>query len=290
MSYFYDIADPRTQPRVLYIDIDVHHGDGVQHAFYQSDRVMTVSFHKYTWWFFPGQGIGAIDHTGVDQGKHFCLNVPLKDGIDDESYISLFKSIMEPTINTFRPTSIVLQCGADSLGLDRLGSFNLSIAAHGECVRYIKSFNLPVLVLGGGGYRISSVARCWTYETGIMTGVVLPEELPQNKYYEFYGPDYSLHPPLMSEIPNENSRTQLERIRRVACEQIRWMQGAPSVQMQEIPPDLMGFMEDEERTVEEKREEEMGAEGSEIRRDSKLKDGDLLEAERVRAGKTCFMF
>jgi hypothetical protein len=60
--------------------------------------------------------------------------------------------------------------------------------------------------------------------------------------------------------------------------------------MQEIPPDLMGFMEDEERTVEEKREEEMGAEGSEIRRDSKLKDGDLLEAERVRAGKTCFMF
>lgn len=147
----------RVHPRVLYIDIDIHHGDGVQEAFYQSNRVLTVSFHKYAGDFFPGTG--AVDEIGNGLGKYFSLNVPLQDGIDDESYLALFKAVMEPTITTFRPSSIVLQCGADSLGCDRLGAFNLSIAAHGECVRFIKSFDLPMLVVGGGGYTIRWVLR-----------------------------------------------------------------------------------------------------------------------------------
>jgi len=142
----------RHHPRVLYIDIDIHHGDGVQEAFYQSNRVLTVSFHKYAGDFFPGTG--AVDEIGNGLGKYFSLNVPLQDGIDDESYLSLFKAVMEPTIATFRPSAIVLQCGADSLGCDRLGAFNLSVAAHGECVRFIKSFDLPMIVVGGGGYTI----------------------------------------------------------------------------------------------------------------------------------------
>jgi histone deacetylase HOS2 len=145
-------------PRVLYIDIDIHHGDGVQEAFYLSNRVLTVSFHKFHGDFFPGTG--AVDEIGNGLGKYFSLNVPLQDGIDDESYISLFKAVMEPTITTFRPSSIVLQCGADSRGADRLGAFNLSIAAHGECVRFIKSFGLPLMVLGGGGYTIRCVSCC----------------------------------------------------------------------------------------------------------------------------------
>ncbi|GMF99632.1 unnamed protein product [[Candida] boidinii] len=74
----------RVHPRILYIDIDLHHGDGVQEAFYLTDRVMTVSFHKYNGEFFPGTG--NYDETGVGKGKHFALNVPLQDGIDDESY------------------------------------------------------------------------------------------------------------------------------------------------------------------------------------------------------------
>lgn len=254
----------------------------MQEAFYLSNRVLTVSFHKYSADFFPGTG--NLSEVGSDLGKYFSLNVPLQDGIDDESYISLFKAVMEPTINTFRPSSIVLQCGADSLGCDRLGTFNLSIAAHGECVRYIKSFKLPLLVLGGGGYRQSSVARCWAYETGVLTGVTLPDELPQNSYYEFFGPDYSLHPPLTGYIQNLNTRQSLERIRMVICEKLRYMNGAPSVQMQEIPPDLLGFLDSEERN-EDEADEEHGADGAERRDDGRQRTDELMEEEIIRLGK-----
>ncbi|GFZ42858.1 histone deacetylase [Saitozyma sp. JCM 24511] len=273
----------RYHPRVLYIDIDIHHGDGVQEAFYLSNRVLTVSFHKYAADFFPGTG--NLSEIGSDLGKYFSLNVPLQDGIDDESYISLFKAIMEPTITTFRPSSIVLQCGADSLGCDRLGTFNLSIAAHGECVRFIKSFGLPLLVLGGGGYRQSSVARCWTYETGVLAGVALPDELPSNNYYEFFAPDYHLHPPLTGQIQNLNTRQSLERIRVTIREKLRYLNGAPSVQMQEIPPDLGGWLADEVRTREEKDEEEEGAEGSENKDPEMGGRGEYFDLEEMTGGR-----
>ncbi|BEJ11308.1 hypothetical protein CspHIS471_0107300 [Cutaneotrichosporon sp. HIS471] len=267
----------RRHSRVLYIDIDIHHGDGVQEAFYLSNRVLTVSFHKYAADFFPGTG--NLSEIGANLGKHFALNVPLHDGIDDESYISLFKAVMEPTITTFRPDSIVLQCGADSLGCDRLGTFNLSIAAHGECVRFIKTFGLPLIALGGGGYRQSSVARCWAYETGVLTGTELPVELPPNNYLEFFGPDYSLHPRLSGSIQNMNSRQYLERIRVSIREKLRYINGAPSVQMQEIPPDLQGLLESEDRKKEERDEEANNGMAGEDRSDGVQKRNEFFDTE-----------
>jgi histone deacetylase 1/2 len=76
--------------RVLYIDIDVHHGDGVEEAFYCTNRVMTVSFHRYGD-FFPGTG--DIKDTGYGEGQYYSLNVPLNSGIDDDSYYHLFKNV-----------------------------------------------------------------------------------------------------------------------------------------------------------------------------------------------------
>ena len=251
----------RVHPRVLYIDIDIHHGDGVQEAFYNSNRVLTVSFHKYAENFFPGTG--HMDELGDQLGKYFSLNVPLQDGIDNESYVSLFKAVMEPVIHTFRPSSIVLQCGADSLGCDRLGCFNLSVAAHGECVRFIKSFNLPLLVLGGGGYTIKNVARCWTYETAVLVGAQseITNALPQTRFDAFFAPDYKLHPPLTGKVENLNTRRALERIRVGILERLRFMHGAPSVAMDEIPPDLGKWLAEEEDV----RAKEAGANGDEER-------------------------
>ncbi|KAJ7932677.1 hypothetical protein B0H13DRAFT_2227482 [Mycena leptocephala] len=246
----------RYHPRVLYIDIDIHHGDGVELAFYQSNRVMTVSFHKYTGEFFPGTG--KLDDNGYGLGKHFCLNVPLQDGIDDDMYLGIFKSVIEDTVNAFRPTSIVLQCGADSLGCDRLGAFNLSIAAHGECVNFVRKFNVPLLVVGGGGYTIKNVSRCWTYETSVLVGASIPNELPATVYDSFFkDSQFKLHPPLTGKVDNQNSPASLQRITISIRNKLRYLQGAPSVAMQEIPPDIQGFLQDEERTFEE-REEEMG--------------------------------
>ena len=125
----------RYHNRVLYIDIDVHHGDGVEEynrlnitltgrAFYTTDRVMTVSFHKYGE-YFPGTG-DLRDH-GIGNGKHYAVNFPLRDGIDDESYKSVFQPIISQVMEWYRPGAIVLQCGADSLAGDKLGCFNLSM-------------------------------------------------------------------------------------------------------------------------------------------------------------------
>jgi len=157
--------------RVLYVDIDVHHGDGVEEAFFTTNRVMTVSFHKYGD-FFPGTG--HITDVGAAEGKHYALNVPLSDGIDDATFRDLFQCIMKKVMEVYQPDVVVLQCGADSLAGDRLGCFNLSVKGHADCLRFLRSYNVPMMVLGGGGYTIRNVARCWCYEVFFF--------LPYSKY------------------------------------------------------------------------------------------------------------
>ncbi|KAI8997963.1 histone deacetylase-3 [Gaertneriomyces semiglobifer] len=225
----------RTFPRVVYVDIDVHHGDGVQEAFYRSNRVMTVSFHRYDGTFFPGTG--DLSERGAGPGSNFAINVPLTTGITDAQYSYIFKAIMTDVMAKFQPGAIVLQCGADSLAADRLGSFNLSIEGHGACVKFMKSFNIPLILVGGGGYTVRNVARAWTYETSIITSSPLENQLPDNPYMAYYAPDYLLHPPIQdSSIPNGNTRQKLDQVREKVAEYLRYVESAPSVMMQEIPP------------------------------------------------------
>lgn len=233
----------KVHERVLYVDIDIHHGDGVEEAFYTTDRVMTVSFHKFGD-YFPGTG--DIRDIGYGKGKYYSLNVPLDDGIDDESYQSLFKPIMGKVMEFFKPGAVVLQCGADSLSGDRLGCFNLSIRGHAECVKYMRSFNVPLLLVGGGGYTIRNVARCWCYETGVALGVDIDDKMPQHEYYEYFGPDYTLHV-APSNMENKNSRPMLDEIRAKLLENLSRLQHAPSVPFQERPPEAELPEEDEDQ-------------------------------------------
>uniref|UniRef100_A0A0E0JXB0 Histone deacetylase n=1 Tax=Oryza punctata TaxID=4537 RepID=A0A0E0JXB0_ORYPU len=219
--------------RVLYIDIDIHHGDGVEEAFYTTNRVMTVSFHKFGD-YFPGTG--DIRDIGYSEGKYYCLNVPLDDGIDDDSYQSIFKPIIGKVMEMYRPGAVVLQCGADSLSGDRLGCFNLSGKGHAECVKFMRSFNVPLLLLGGGGYTIRNVARCWCYETGVALGEELREKLPYNEYYEYFGPEYSLFV-AASNMENRNTNKQLEEIKCNILDNLSKLQHAPSVQFEERIPE-----------------------------------------------------
>ncbi|KAK9271053.1 hypothetical protein L1049_026642 [Liquidambar formosana] len=194
---------------------------------------MTVSFHKFGD-YFPGTG--DVRDIGYGKGKYYSLNVPLDDGIDDESYQSLFKPIIGKVMEVFRPGAVVLQCGADSLSGDRLGCFNLSIKGHAECVRYMRSFNVPLLLVGGGGYTIRNVARCWCYETGVALGIEVDDKMPQHEYYEYFGPDYTLYV-APSNMENKNSRQLLEDIRAKLLDNLSKLRHAPSVQFQERPPD-----------------------------------------------------
>ncbi|KAG0476587.1 hypothetical protein HPP92_013428 [Vanilla planifolia] len=228
--------------RVLYVDIDVHHGDGVEEAFYTTDRVMTVSFHKYGD-FFPGTG--HIKDVGFGAGKYYALNVPLNDGMDDESFRGLFRPLISKVMEVYQPDAVVLQCGADSLAGDRLGCFNLSVRGHADCLRFLRSFNVPLMVLGGGGYTIRNVARCWCYETAVAVGVEPDNKLPYSEYYEYFGPDYVLHIEPKN-IENKNSPSDLEKIRNVLLEHISRLQHAPSVPFQERPPKTESPEEEDE--------------------------------------------
>ncbi|CDS13278.1 Putative Histone deacetylase RPD3 [Lichtheimia ramosa] len=233
----------RYYARVLYIDIDVHHGDGVEEAFYTTDRVMTVSFHKYGE-FFPGTG--ELKDVGAGRGKYYSVNFPLRDGIDDESYKSVFEPTIEKVIEWYQPSAIVLQCGGDSLSGDKLGCFNLSMKGHANCVEFVKKFNYPTLVLGGGGYTMRNVARAWAYETGVVVGEDIGPDMPYNDYYEYFGPDYKLDV-RPSNMENMNSSDYLGKIKQQVFENLSRTRFAPSVQMQDVPGDhYVSDDEDEE--------------------------------------------
>ena len=223
--------------RVLYIDIDIHHGDGVEEAFYTTDRVMTASFHKFGE-YFPGTG--HLQDVGQHRGKYYSVNVPLKDGIDDETYERLFKPIMQKVMEVFSPDAIVFQSGADSLSGDRLGCFNLSIRGHAECLKYMSTFNIPLLVLGGGGYTIRNVARCWTYETGCLLGCDLEDVMPANEYSEYFGPTNTLHI-TPSNMENQNTREYIDGIRTRILENLSKLPARPGAPFYQVPQDLVNI-------------------------------------------------
>lgn len=221
----------KVHQRVLYIDIDIHHGDGVEEAFYTTDRVMTVSFHKFGE-YFPGTG--HLQDVGQHAGKYYSVNVPLKDGIDDSSYEQLYKPIMSKVMEVFCPEAIVFQAGADSLSGDRLGCFNLSIRGHAECLKYMQTFNVPMIVLGGGGYTIRNVARCWAYETGCLLGVDMNDMMPANDYSEYFGPTHQLHIQT-SNMENQNTSEYLHGIRNRILEHLSQLQTPSGISFHEAP-------------------------------------------------------
>ncbi|KAK3382627.1 histone deacetylase RPD3-like protein [Lasiosphaeria ovina] len=242
----------RFKKRVLYIDIDVHHGDGVEEAFYTTDRVMTVSFHKYGE-YFPGTG--ELRDIGIGTGKNYAVNFPLRDGIDDIAYETIFEPVIDAVMKYYQPEAVVLQCGGDSLSGDRLGCFNLSMRGHANCVNFVRSFNLPTLVLGGGGYTMRNVARTWAYETGRLVGVEMHPVLPYNEYYDYYGPDYELDV-RSSNMENANSYEYLEKIKVSVIENLKKTIPVPSVQMTDVPRTGFGMSDEQEDELDDLDEDE----------------------------------
>lgn len=270
----------RYKQRVLYIDIDVHHGDGVEEAFYTTDRVMTVSFHKYGE-YFPGTG--ELRDIGVGSGKNYSVNFPLRDGITDETYRNIFEPVIEAVMTYYGPEAIVLQCGGDSLSGDRLGCFNLSMDGHANCVRYVKSFGVPVIVLGGGGYTMRNVARTWAYETGELVSQKMSKQLPFNDYYEYFAPDYELDV-RPSNMENANSHDYLHKIKSAVIENIR-RTGRPSVEAFTTIPDVPTALgramdsdaEDEEDDIDA--DENRDVRMTQRQRDKQIEhDGELYDA------------
>lgn len=145
--------------RVLFLDVDVHHGDGVQNAFYDRSDVMTMSFHESGEILFPGTG--AVDEIGVGDGEGFSVNVPLPVGTYDEAYLRAFDAVGVPLIGAFDPDVIVLEVGMDVLAGDPLAYLSLTNNTHAAVTRRVMDFAKPLLVTGGGGYHPANTARGW---------------------------------------------------------------------------------------------------------------------------------
>lgn len=163
--------------RVAYIDIDAHHGDGVQWAFYSNNRVLTLSFHETGAMLFPGTGFQ--EELGEGEGLGFSANVPLPPLCHDEAFIWAFKEVAPPLIKAFRPDIIVTQLGVDSFVDDPLTHLQFTLGGFLAAVQEMKSWGLPWVALGGGGYKVSNVARAWAGAWGVMNGMTLPESPPE---------------------------------------------------------------------------------------------------------------
>ncbi|XP_072732849.1 histone deacetylase 8 isoform X6 [Ciconia boyciana] len=176
--------------RVLYIDLDLHHGDGVEDAFSFTSKVMTVSLHKFSPGFFPGTG--DVTDVGLGKGRYYSVNVPIQDGIQDEKYYQICETVLKEVYAAFNPDAVVLQLGADTIAGDPMCSFNMTPEGVGKCLKYVLQWQLATLILGGGGYNLANTARCWTYLTGVILGRTLSSEIPDHEFFTEYGPDYVL--------------------------------------------------------------------------------------------------
>jgi len=154
--------------RVAYVDVDVHHGDGVAYAFYDRCDVMTISFHENPRMLFPGTGFE--DEIGAGRGKGYCVNVPLPVGTYDQAYMKAFEAIALPLITAYNPDVIVFELGADALAGDPLAHLYLTNNVYVEIINHLLGFNKPILATGGGGYNVDNTVRAWALAWSIFTG------------------------------------------------------------------------------------------------------------------------
>ena len=223
--------------KVLYIDIDVHHGDGVQEAFYTTNRVLTLSLHHFAVNFFPGTG--AVKEKGSGSGFGTSLNIPLKACCSDDSFMTAFKAVLDDTIEHYRPDAIYCQCGADSLIGDMIGTFNVSIKGHGFAVQHVLSKGLPTIFSGGGGYTPDNVAKCWAYETSLALKMDLPEQIPEGlTYYNEYTNKEVFHVPKNIHHPykkDENSSAYIHSLIKTNKEILREYINNPAIDLPDLP-------------------------------------------------------
>ncbi|WP_142849630.1 acetoin utilization protein AcuC [Telmatospirillum sp. J64-1] len=156
--------------RILYLDLDAHHGDGVQEAFHDEDRVFTISVHEANRW----------PRTGLlhDRAGGMARNLPVPPGFNDSEMCFLVTQALLPLAEDFQPQAIVIQCGADALADDPLSKLELSNRALWRSVAAFRDLAPRLIVLGGGGYNPWSAARCWTGLWALLNDHPLPERLP----------------------------------------------------------------------------------------------------------------
>ena len=156
--------------RVAYIDLDAHHGDGVEAAFVDDPRVLTFSVHEQDRW--PGTG------RLQDRGRGNTFNLPVPGALNDSEFDYLVQHALLPVVRAFAPEAVVLTCGADALAGDPLSSMALSNRCLIDASMRLIDSAPAAVVLGGGGYNPWTLARYWTALWGRIAGHAVPDRLP----------------------------------------------------------------------------------------------------------------
>jgi acetoin utilization protein AcuC len=168
--------------RIAYVDVDVHHGDGVQAAFYDDPRVLTISLHEHPATLFPGTGLAS--ESGSGDGRGFAVNLPLPAGTGDSGWLRAFDAVVPPLLRAFKPEVLVSQHGCDSHRLDPLANLELSVDAQRRAQLMLHDLAHEVaggrwLVTGGGGYELVRVVpRTWTHLLAVASGDPLDPARP----------------------------------------------------------------------------------------------------------------
>ncbi len=199
--------------RVAYVDIDCHHGDGVQLGFYDTDQVLTISLHESGEYLFPGTGF--THETGSGAGRGYAVNVPLFPYTDDDTYLWAFREVVPPLVTAFKPDVLVTQLGIDTHVLDPITHLRLTVQGYTQVVRELADLSPGRwLALGGGGYDIGAVMRAWTRAYGVMLGHDWPETAPP-EFAASHGVD-RFDDPEQSPLPAEVA----DRVRAYAHESV----------------------------------------------------------------------
>jgi acetoin utilization protein AcuC len=163
----------RSGLRVAYVDIDAHHGDAVQAAYYADPSVLAISVHETGKTLFPWGGFER--ETGRDAGLGYNVNVPLEPGADDDIFLRLFREIVMDALGRFRPDVVVGQFGTDTFATDPLTHLRLSNNGYIEAIETLHASHPRILALGGGGYNMHDVERGWTLLWAELAGIPLDE-------------------------------------------------------------------------------------------------------------------
>ena len=169
--------------RIAYLDIDCHHGDGVQWLFYDDPSVLTISYHQDGRFLFPGTG--NINEIGEGKGKGFSINFPLLPGTNNKSFINLFRKTAPKLLETYDPDILITQLGVDTYYDDPLTQMGFSLAVYRDIAQTLKTSAREYcqnkwLALGGGGYLMTVVPRAWTIFLARMLDEELRNELPDS--------------------------------------------------------------------------------------------------------------
>jgi len=214
----------RRRRKVAYLDVDAHHGDGVQEAFYRTDKVLTISLHESGLTLFPGTGFP--EEMGAGEGRGYSVNLPFYLGTDDEVYLWAFEQIVPPLLSAFAPEVLVTQLGADSLRTDPLSNLCLSLQGFAHLVRRVRELTeeggWKWIALGGGGYNLDNVPRAWTLVWALMNDQELEPQIPASFLESARSQGFTAES--LWDPPPPSSDSRQDQTRRYAEEQVKAIQ------------------------------------------------------------------